>query len=215
MPNGWKVAFVLNVLGLSYESIYLEKADIKGPEHIKHNPNGRIPTLIDHKNDDFTIWESGAILLYLIDTYDTEHKISVADSREKALLHQWLFFQTTGQGPYFGQSSWFQHFHPETLPSAIVRYQNEARRVLGVLESVLSKQEYLVGGKLTIADIAFVSYNNVIKFVIEEDFDFEGEFPKTFEWHTRVTAVDGVRKGLEERLKLITEETKVQKSSLS
>ncbi|TCD68875.1 Glutathione S-transferase 2 [Steccherinum ochraceum] len=207
-PNGWKVAFVLNILGRTYESIYLDGNTFKSPEHVKYNPNGRIPTLIDHNNGDLVLWESGAILLYLIDTYDTEHTISVASPREKAVLTQWLFYQTTGQGPYFGQSTWFRHVHHEKIPSAIVRYQNEARRILGVLESVLSKQDYLVGGKVTIADIAFVPYNNVLQRVIDDDFDFKKEFPNTYIWHTKVTAVDGVRKGLEERLRLLAEDEK-------
>lgn len=61
-----------------------------------------------------------------------------------------------------------------------MRYQNEARRVLGVLESVLSKQDYLVGGKVTIADIAFVPYNNMLERVVDDDFDFKKEFPNTY-----------------------------------
>ncbi len=56
-----KVAIVLEELGLTYESIYLDfdKGEQKSPEHTKYNPNGRIPTLIDHKNNDFTLWSVG------------------------------------------------------------------------------------------------------------------------------------------------------------
>lgn len=60
--------------------------------------------------------------------------------------------------PYYGQFAWFGRFHSEKIPSAVERYQKEVLRVLGVLESVLSKQEWLVGGKMTIADISFVMY---------------------------------------------------------
>lgn len=123
--------------------------------------------------------ESDAILLYLVEKYDKEHKLSVADVNEKFKLIQWLFFQASGQGyvscpfpllscfsltafwgcrPYFGQAVWFMKYHQEKLPSAIERYQKEILRVLGVLESVLSKQEWLVGGKLTVADISFITY---------------------------------------------------------
>ncbi|TCD68874.1 Glutathione S-transferase 2 [Steccherinum ochraceum] len=207
-PNSWKVIFALNILGLTYEPSFLAFDDVKNPEHVRLNPNGRVPTLIDHKNGDFVVWESDAILLYLIDTYDPGHRLSVVDPKEKANLNQWLMFQASGQGPYFGQSTWFSHFHPEKLPSAIVRYQVEARRILGVLESVLSKQDYLVGGKLTVADIAFVPWNNIIRRVIGDEFDFQKEFPSTFAWHVKVADVDGVKKGLEERLKLIAEEEK-------
>ena len=60
--------------------------------------------------------------------------------------------------PYYGQAAWFSMYHAEKIPSAIERYQKEIIRVLGVLESVLSKQEYLVGNKLTIADLSFITY---------------------------------------------------------
>ena len=91
---------VLEELGLTYEPIFLDpsKNELKTPPHIDYNPNGRIPTLIDHHNGDFAIWESDAILLYLADKYDTEKKLTVTDDKEKYTLIQWLFFQASGQG---------------------------------------------------------------------------------------------------------------------
>jgi glutathione S-transferase len=71
-------------------------------------------------------------------------------------------------------------FHTEKIPSAIERYSNEIRRVLGVLDTVLSKQRYLVGGKVTIADTSFINWNNIaLDHVLGEDFDFGKEFPNT------------------------------------
>ena len=102
--------------------------------------------------------ESDAILLYLADKYDTERKLSVGDGEEKFQQLQWLFFQASGQGPYYGQAAWFSFFHSEKIPSAVDRYKKEIVRVLSVLESVLSKQEWLVGGKFTIADLSFITY---------------------------------------------------------
>ena len=93
--------FVLEELGLTYESVYLDfqKGEHKAPEYTKYNPNGRIPALIDHHNGDFVIWESDAIMLYLTDKYDTEKKLTFEDgTKEKAELIQWLFFQASGQG---------------------------------------------------------------------------------------------------------------------
>ena len=91
---------VLEELGLTYEPIFLDpsKNELKTPPHIDYNPNGRIPTLIDHHNGDYAIWESDAILLYLTDKYDTEKKLTVTDDKEKYTLLQWLFFQASGQG---------------------------------------------------------------------------------------------------------------------
>lgn len=100
--------------------------------------------------------ESDAIILYLVDKYDTEHKISVADGKDRYTQLQWLFFQASGQGPYFGQLAWFKFHHSEKIPSAVERYQNEVKRVLSVLNGVLSKQDWLVAGKLTVADLSFI-----------------------------------------------------------
>ncbi|KAI0632132.1 glutathione S-transferase C-terminal-like protein, partial [Trametes polyzona] len=189
-PNGWKVAIVLEELGLEYESRFLDfRTEIKAPEHTQYNPNGRIPTLIDHKNNDFVVWESNAIIMYLVDKYDPEGKISVnrANIEQLTQQNQWLFFQASGQGPYYGQVAWFANSHPEKLPSAIERYQKEIVRVFGVLESVLSKQEWLVDGRCTIADLSFIPWNvyALEKQLVEgyEDFNFERDFPALNKWH--------------------------------
>ncbi|TCD68744.1 Glutathione S-transferase 2 [Steccherinum ochraceum] len=208
-PNGWKVVFVLNTLGLEYETVYLNFEEVKQPAHTQYNPNGRIPTLIDHANGDLVIWESCAIILYLIERYDPEHKISVSDPNEKTQLVQWLFFQASGQGPYFGQVAYFKKLHPEKLPSVIVRYQDETRRILGVLESVLKQRPFLVGGKMTAADISFAIYNNLLYGkILDEGFNFEKEFPCTFVWHQKIIALEGVKAGLSERQRMVEEEEK-------
>ncbi|TCD71660.1 Glutathione S-transferase 2 [Steccherinum ochraceum] len=206
-PNSWKVAFVLNELGLEYERKYISLAaeEQKTPEYLKINPNGRLPALVDHENDDYTVWESAAILLYIVDKYDKESKLSFpADHPERHHLYQWLFFQMSGQGPYMGQAFWFIRSHPEHIPSAIERYKNEIKRVVGVLESVLSKQEWLVGEKLTIADISFVPRNAALGYLFGEDFDFEKEFPATFKWHAKLVALPGIKAALEEQSKAMT-----------
>ncbi|KAI0782721.1 glutathione S-transferase C-terminal-like protein [Abortiporus biennis] len=208
-PNGWKVAFALEELGLTYETIYLnfQEGEHKKPEFTKFNPNSRIPALIDHKNNDFVIWESNAILLYLVDKYDTEKRITVPDGDEKFQLLQWLFFQASGQGPYFGQAAWFALFHPERIESATDRYKKEIIRVLGVLETVLSKQEWLVGGKLTIADLSFITWNNFAFNVIlqgYESFNLQKDFPSVAAWHNKLLATPSVKKTLDVREALIS-----------
>ena len=91
---------MLEALGLTYESKYLDfsKGEQKALEHTQYNPNGRIPTLVDHQNGDFTIWESDAILFYLVERYDKEKQFTVTDEKERFQLMQWLFFQASGQG---------------------------------------------------------------------------------------------------------------------
>ncbi|KAI0698194.1 glutathione S-transferase C-terminal-like protein [Cerioporus squamosus] len=209
-PNGWKVAFVLEEFGLSYHSIYLDlvKQEQRAPEHTQYNPNGRIPTLIDHHNGDFVIWESNAILLYLVDKYDKEHKLSVTDEKEKHSLLQWLFFQASGQGPYYGQVFWFKNAHPERVPSAVERYQNEILRVFGVLDGVLAKQPsgWLVGGKLTIADLSFVMWDlAAITLALKnrDDLNVEKMYPAFYRWHQRLLKWESVAKLLEVRASLM------------
>ena len=116
--------------------------------------------------------------------------------RSTQLLSQFLAQLNEQHRPYFGQCIWFKMHHPEKVPSAQERYDNEVRRLLGVLESVLSKQEWLVGGKFTIADLAFVPYvlylinfvsiltqctphrwNSFLSLLLGDDFDFAKEFP--------------------------------------
>jgi glutathione S-transferase len=79
--------------------------------------------------------------------------------------------------PYFGQSAWFQKFHPEKLPSAVERYNNEIKRVFGVLDSVLAKQKYLVGDKVTIADLSFIPWNAGVVTGLVPDLEFEKNYP--------------------------------------
>ncbi|EED20528.1 AAR2 family protein [Talaromyces stipitatus ATCC 10500] len=147
--HGEKVCMILEELSLPYKIHYLEFSEVKNESYLQITPNGRLPALKD-PNTWITLWESGAIILYLVDQYDMEGKISYKDSPEKYLCQQWLAFQISGQGPYFGQATWFARFHPEKLPSAIDRYANEIPRVIGVIERALSKNSagnWLVGDK--------------------------------------------------------------------
>ncbi|KAL6306220.1 glutathione S-transferase C-terminal-like protein [Sparassis latifolia] len=189
--NGWKVAIVLVELGLSFDSIYLDFTEVKQVAHTKFNPNGRIPTLIDHSNNDFVVWESNAILIYLVEKYDKEHKISASSLEDKATQLQWLFFQASGQGAYFGQAAWFRNYHHEKIPSALERYLRETIRLTTVLESVLSKQAWLTCDKLTIADLSFIPWNRyAFDHMIEgfEGFNLEKDCPAVAAWHAKLMA---------------------------
>jgi glutathione S-transferase len=104
-PNPSKVALILTELSLPYEPHYLAMSNIKNPEYLKLNPNGRLPTLIDPNHGGFKLWESGAIVEYLIAKYDKDNLISYeAGSDEDFECKQWLHFQMSGQGPYYGQA---------------------------------------------------------------------------------------------------------------
>lgn len=104
--------------------------------------------------------QSGAIIDYIIEQYDTAHKLHYSSAPEKYQTRVWEHFQMSGQGPYFGQLVWFTRYHPEKFQSAIDRYANEVKRVTGVIDAHLKKQktDYLVGDKLTYADLMFVPW---------------------------------------------------------
>ncbi|EPY51039.1 glutathione S-transferase Gst2 [Schizosaccharomyces cryophilus OY26] len=182
----------------------------KNEQHLFYNPNGRVPTLIDHQNNDYAIWESDAILVYLADRYDKERNISLPhDNPEYHHLIQYLFFQSSGQGVIWGQAGWFNFFHQEPVASAVTRYRNEIKRVLCVLESILQDKDYLVAGKFTIADLSFVAWNDLLTAIFgpgrhefkEElpQLDFEKEFPKTHAWHKRLIERPAVVETIAER----------------
>lgn len=193
---------MLQELGLTYDSIYLDfhTKEQKEEKHTKYNPNGRIPTLIDHENDDLVIWESNAILLYLVGKYDKEQKLSIDMTKldQMASLNTWLFFQASGQGPYFGQAAWFSMFHSEKIPSAIERYKNEILRVHQVLEDVLSKQQWLVGdgSKLTIADLSFIPWNAFAKKIMPDQ--EWSKFPSVEKWTNAMHLRPAVSKVLQQ-----------------
>ncbi|GJF00122.1 glutathione S-transferase [Phanerochaete sordida] len=204
-PNAWRVPIILEELGLSYELVFLDftKGEHKAPEYTKYNPNGRVPAIVDHKNDDLVLWESDAIITYLVDFYDPEHTISVTGI-DKYFQLQWLFFQASGQGPPFGNAAWYAIFSPEKPPAVLARFRAEVKRVLAVLESVLANQEWLVGGKVTVADLSFIPWNNfVIPDAVEPDFDFEKEFPATAAWHKKLFERPTVQKVYALRAELI------------
>jgi len=144
-PNGHKISIALEEMGLAYNVHHLDLManEQKEPEFIAINPNGRIPAIIDRDNDDFTVFESGAILLYLAE-----------DNKKRSLVMQWLMFQIGGVGPMMGQANVFHRYFPEKIPKVIDRYQNEGRRLFEVMNTQLAKNEYLAGDEYSIADIS-------------------------------------------------------------
>lgn len=205
-PNPVKVLILLNELSLPYTIDPVPFSEVKSPSYLSLNPNGRLPTLHD-PNTDLTIWESGAIIEYLVDRYDTSRRLSFEPgTHDFYLAKQWLHFQMSGQGPYYGQLVWFKKFHAEQVPSAVERYAKEVNRVTGVLEGWLEKQAglygeedgpWLVGGKLSYVDLAFVPWQRIPGAVVGvEDFDLQ-RFPLVKGWLDRMMEREGVRVGVE------------------
>ena len=151
-PNGHKVSICLEELGLPYRVhvVNLLAGDQYKPEYVALNPNARIPTIIDTDNDNFAVFESGAILVYLA---EKTGKLMPADVKGRSLVMQWLMFQMGGIGPFMGQANVFFRYLPEKIPEGISRYQNESRRLFEVLDRRLANREWLAGD-YSIADIA-------------------------------------------------------------
>jgi GSH-dependent disulfide-bond oxidoreductase len=151
-PNGHKVSIALEELALPYELrvLDLSKQEQKQPSFLAINPNGRIPAIIDKAEDDFAVFESGAILVYLA---EKTGKLMPADVKGRSRVMQWLMFQMGGVGPMMGQANVFYRYFPEKIQPAIDRYQGESKRLFRVLDGHLKDNEYLAGD-YSIADIA-------------------------------------------------------------
>ena len=155
-PNGWKASIALEELELPYtlHPIDLASGAQKEPWFTRLNPNGRIPVIVDRDTgddgDDFAVFESGAILVYLAEK--TGH-LMPTDAKGRSRVMQWLMFQMGGVGPMMGQANVFTRYFPEQLPSVIDRYRRESRRLFEVLDGHLANNEYLAGD-YSIADIA-------------------------------------------------------------
>jgi len=154
--NGWKPIIFLEEAGIKYDitSIDFAKKEQKAPEYLKLNPNGRIPTIIDRSNNNFVVFESGAILWYLAEKYN---RFLPKNSDDKSLTLQWLMFQMANIGPMMGQAMYFQRIAAklgEQHPFAIKRYVKESRRLMEILNTHLKGRQYLVADEYTVADIA-------------------------------------------------------------
>src|SRR5450631_4177355 len=151
-PKGFKVSIALEEMGLpySYRHIKLADGEHKQDWYLALNPNGRIPTIIDHDLNDFVVFESGAILIYLAEKTGT---LMPKDVPGRSQVMQWLMFQMGGVGPMMGQANVFFRYAPEKIPYAIERYQREVRRLFAVLDGRLADHTFLAG-EYSIADIA-------------------------------------------------------------
>ena len=164
-PNGHKASVALEELGLPYtvHAVDLSAGEQKSDAFRRLNLNGRIPVIVDHAQlpghdgatggnaSPFTVFESGAILLYLA---EKTGRLMPADAQGRSLVTQWLMFQMAGIGPMMGQANVFFRYLPEKIPVAIERYQNESRRLFEVLDRRLGEAEWLAGSDYSIADIA-------------------------------------------------------------
>lgn len=155
-PNGHKVTMFLEETGTPYKifPINIGKGEQFQPEFLKIAPNNRIPAMIDttpaDKKGPLSLFESGAMLLYLA---DKTKKFIPQDLRGRNETIQWLFWQMAGLGPMLGQNHHFTQYAPEPIPYAIDRYVKETARLYAVLDKALQGKDF-VAGTYSIADMA-------------------------------------------------------------
>ncbi len=190
-PNGWKASVALEELGLPYEvhALDLGKNEQKDHEYLKINPNGRSPTIVDRENGNFTVFESGAILIYLA---EKTGKLMPTDDKGRSEVIQWLMFQMGGIGPMQGQANVFYRYFPEKIQPAIDRYQNETKRLYTVLDSRLKDHEFLTG-EYSIADIANWCWVR-IHFWAGVDID---DLPNLQRWLNTIAERPAVKRGVD------------------
>lgn len=189
-PNGYKASVALEELGLAYtvHAIDLGKLEQKQPAFLQINPNGRIPAIIDRSADNFAVFESGAILIYLA---EKTGRLMPHDAKGRSVVLQWLMFQMGGVGPMMGQANVFFRYFPEKIQPAIDRYQNETKRLLTVLDGRLAEHQFLAGD-YSIADIATWTWartHNWAGVAIED-------LPHLQRWLAEIAARPAVQRGI-------------------
>ena len=193
-PNGWKVSILLEELGLPYKMhpVNIGKGDQFDPDFLKISPNNRMPAIIDHDvdGDPISLFESGAILLYLAEITGRFIPNSVIGKMEAM---EWLFWQTGNQGPMAGQLSHFVNYAVGENKYSHERYANEYERCLGVLDRRLKTRQFILGEEYSIADIInwpWVLIAKPLGASLEN-------FPHLADWRNRIKNRPAVKKAVD------------------
>ena len=197
-PNGHKVHIMLEECGLAYRAIAVDigKGEQFTPDFLAISPNNKIPAIVDPEGpataDDrpFSLFESGAILLYLAGK--TGRLLPEGTAARYEVL-QWLMFQMGGVGPMLGQAHHFRIYAPEKIPYAIDRYTREAHRLYGVLDRRLAKSRYVGGADYSIAGIAVFPWLRSWK----NQGIVWNDFPHLKGWFDEIAARPAVRRGVQ------------------
>lgn len=155
-PNVLKVTIFLEEAELAYNNIAIDlgRGEQFTPEFLAISPNHRIPVIIDHNPDDgdepLVVWESGAILTYLA---EKTGRFLPTQTRQRAEVFKWLYWQMAGLGPMSGQLKFFNGRVGEVIPFGRTRYTKEINRLYRVLNHQLTNNKF-VAGEYSIADMA-------------------------------------------------------------
>ena len=195
-PNGHKTAIMLEEVEIEYEVHVIDILNGKqfDPEFIKISPNNRIPAIVDTDGPEgkpYSVFESGAILLYLA---EKTGKLQPKDIKSRYDVMQWLMFQMGNVGPMFGQNGYFQGYCPEDVPLAKERYHNVTKQIYSVLDKRLSESQYLAGNEYSIADVATYPWTMPKQ---QDMHKIEGDdYPNVKRWGEEIAARPAVQRGI-------------------
>ena len=186
-PNGKKISIMLEEIGYEFK---VTKIDINNKEQFKEDfkkisPFSKIPVIIDHKNDK-TIFESGAILIYL-----AEQSGKFYNEKDKTVINQWLMAQMGHIGPMLGQHHQFHHYNPGKSKFGEDRYFEISKRIYKELDQRLSITKFLSGDDYTIADIG------TFPWIARHEWHDIGlkKFINLTRWYEEISERDAVKKG--------------------
>ena len=190
-PNGRKVSIMLEEIGIPYNvfSINIAKDEQFQPHFLKISPNNRIPAIIDKDNKDYSLFESGAILMYLAEK--SGKLLNFSDKDEYYRTIEWLMWQMGGVGPMFGQVHHFVKYNKGKSEYSEQRYSKEAKRLYGVMDKKLEQNQYIAGKSYSIADISIWPWTARFDW---QEIDLN-EFPNVTRWYKEMANRPAVQKG--------------------
>ena len=194
-PNGHKITLFLEESGVHYRilPVDIRKGEQFKPEFLRISPNNRIPAIVDTEpkggGDPISIFESGAILVYLA---EKTGRFLVTEPKERYQALEWLFWQMGGLGPMAGQNHHFNGYAPEKIPYAIERYVNETGRLYRVLDGRLAGRDF-VAGEYSIADMA------IYPWIVPHEKQGQSlvKFPNLKRWFERIAARPATQRAYE------------------
>ena len=186
-PNGKKISIMLEEIGYEYKvtKVDLDKGEQFKSDFKKISPFSKIPVIIDHKNNQ-TIFESGAILIYLADQSGKFY-----NQNNRLEINQWLMAQMGYVGPMLGQHHQFHHYNPGKSKFGEERYFKISKRIYGELDDKLSNSRFLSGADYTIADIG------TFPWIARHEWHDIGleSYKHLTRWYNDISKRDAVKKG--------------------
>tara|TARA_B100002051_G_scaffold57417_1_gene53083 strand:- start:2190 stop:2828 length:639 start_codon:yes stop_codon:yes gene_type:complete len=190
-PNGRKISIMLEEIGLDYNvyPINIAKDEQFQDHFLKISLNNRIPAIVDKNNDNYALFESGAILMYLAEKSGKLLNFDNKDEYYRTI--EWLMWQMGGVGPMFGQVHHFVKYNKGKSEYSEQRYSKEAKRLYGVMNKKLGNHQFVAGKSYSIADISIWPWT--------ARFDWQevdlNEFPNVVRWYKEMADRPAVQKG--------------------